>query len=72
MKNNFIFKLAISILFLILIGCNKLEKNEVVNPFNDVSLNLTKRIEFSNLTIISDEKELGRSKIVTDESDIKS
>lgn len=72
MKNNFIFKLAISILFLILIGCNKLEKNEVVNSFNDVSLNLTKRIEFSNLTIISDEKELGRSKIVTDESDIKS
>ena len=72
MKNRFIFKVVVSILLLILTGCNNSENNKVVNPFNDIPINSTKRIEFSNLKITSAEKELGRMKTLTDESDIKS
>jgi len=71
LKKRFIFAITIFSLVFILIGCNKVEDKQVVNPFNDLPIDLTKRIEFSNLTITSDEKELGRSKIVTDEIDIK-
>ena len=71
MKKRFISIFIISLLMFILIGCGKSESNEIVNPFNDIPIGETKRIEFHNLTITSDQKELGRSKMVTNEIDIK-
>ncbi|MDV4150441.1 hypothetical protein R0131_06295 [Clostridium sp. AL.422] len=71
MKKRVIFNVVIYFSLILLIGCVKSENNQITNPFNDIPIDSTKRIEFSNLIITSDEKELGRSKIVTDEIDIK-
>lgn len=42
-----------------------------MKPFEDIPVDITERIEFSNLTITSSSKELGRSKIVTNKQDIE-
>lgn len=62
---------TIPFFLMLLIGCSKSENKKILNPLNDIPIDSTKRIEFSNLTITSDEKEIGRSKMVTDKIDIK-
>ncbi|MCI6691627.1 MAG: hypothetical protein MR510_03920 [Clostridium sp.] len=71
MKKRFISIIMTSLLMLILSGCVNPESNEVINPFNDIQISETKRIEFRNLTITSNQKEVGRSKMITNEIDIK-
>ncbi|MCB2291427.1 hypothetical protein LGK97_17005 [Clostridium sp. CS001] len=71
MKKTFIFIILFSCLILLYTGCSKPESGEPIKPLNDIPINLTKRIEFSNLTITSSEKELGRSKMVTDTQDMQ-
>ena len=71
MKKRCIFIVLISCLILLYTGCAKPESNQTIKPFNDIPIDLTKRIEFSNLTITSSEKELGRSKMVTASQDIQ-
>lgn len=71
LRKEYILPLIISFLILSLIGCTKSENVKNISPFNDIPISSTKRIEFSNLTITSEEKELGRSKMVTDEDDIQ-
>lgn len=43
----------------------------VINPFNDISMDSVKKIEFRNFDVSSNKNEIGRSKIVIDESDIE-
>lgn len=57
---------------LLFTGCTKSEVKQRIKPFDDIPINSTKRIEFSNLTITSSENELGRSKMVTNTQDIQS
>lgn len=71
MKKRYIFAFIIFSFLILLIGCVKSENKKILDPLNDIPIDSTKRIEFSNLTITSDEKEIGRSKMVTDEIDIK-
>ena len=71
MKKRSIFIVLISCLILLYTGCAKPESKQPINPFNDIPIDLTKRIEFSNFTITSSKKESGRSKMVTDSQDIQ-
>lgn len=71
LRKKYILTIIISLLTLLLIGCNKSENVKIISPFNDIPIISAKRIEFSNLTVTSKEKELGRSKMVTDEYDIQ-
>ena len=71
LRKEYFLAIIIPLLILSLIGCTKSENVKVISPFKDIPISSTKRIEFSNLTVTSKEKELGRSKMVTDEDDIK-
>ncbi|MGH4120357.1 hypothetical protein [Clostridium sp.] len=71
MKKRCIFIVIISCIILLYTGCAKPDSTQTIKPFKDIPIDLTKRIEFSNLTITSSEKELGRSKMVTDSRDIQ-
>ncbi|WP_066890272.1 hypothetical protein [Clostridium nigeriense] len=68
---KYILTITIFFLILSLISCTKSENVKSISPFNDIPISSTKRIEFSNFTVTSKEKELGRSKMVTDEYDIQ-
>lgn len=52
-------------------GCTKAEVKPVIKPFEDIPIDATKRIEFSNFTVTSSEKESGRSKMVTSKQDMQ-
>jgi hypothetical protein len=55
-------------IILLLSACAKPQK---VKPLNNLPIDSTKKIELQNLTITSKDMELGRSKIITEEQDIK-
>jgi hypothetical protein len=71
LKKKCIFIVLISYLILLFTGCSKPESKQTIKPFVDIPVGLTKRIEFSNLTITSSKKESGRSKMVTNPQDIQ-
>lgn len=52
-------------------GCTKPEVKQTIKPFEDIPIESTKRVEFSNFTVTSSEKESGRSKIVTNTQDMQ-
>jgi hypothetical protein len=52
-------------------GCTIIGAKQEIKPFDGIPINSTKRIEFSNLTITSSEKESGRSKMITNTQDIQ-
>ena len=68
---KYILTITIFFLILSLISCTKSENVKSISPFNNIPISSTKRIEFSNFTVTSKEKELGRSKMVTGEYDIQ-
>lgn len=75
-KGGILKKLNFLIIFLtfttlLLIGCTKSQNEMVINPFNDISMDSVKKIEFRNFDVSSNKNEIGRSKIVIDESDIE-
>jgi hypothetical protein len=57
LKNKRIFIALMSCLILQFTGCTKPEIKQMVKPFEDIPIDLAKRIEFSNLTITSNEKD---------------
>jgi PBP1b-binding outer membrane lipoprotein LpoB len=71
LKKKCILIISISFLILLYTGCSKPDGKQTLKPFNDIPVDLTKRIEFSNLTITSSEKESGRSKMITDPQNIQ-
>lgn len=71
MKKKCIFLVLITFVILLYTGCSKLESKQTINPFNDIPIDLTKRIEFSDFTITSSEKESGRCKMVTDSQNMQ-
>ena len=58
-------------LILLLPGCAKQEIKQTIKPFENIPINSAESIEFSNYTIRSENKELGRIKIVTKKQDME-
>ena len=71
MKLKLIIVVFVSYLILLFSGCTKPEVKHTVKPFEDIPIESTKRIEFSDFTVTSSQKELGRSKMVTNAQDIQ-
>jgi hypothetical protein len=71
MKLRQITLVLVSCLMLLFSGCAKPEAKQAIKLFDDITIGETKRIEFSNFTVTSSEKESGRSKMVTDTKDIQ-
>ena len=59
-------------LIFLLTACAKQESKQMVTPFENIPIASAKSIEFSNYTIRSENKELGRIKTVTKKEDMKS
>ncbi|QAT39792.1 hypothetical protein [Clostridium sp. JN-9] len=71
MKLKFNMIVLVSCLILLLSGCTKPNVKQIVKPFEDITIDTTKRIEFSNFTIRSNQNESGRSKIITNTQDMQ-
>ncbi|MBX4268128.1 hypothetical protein [Clostridium estertheticum] len=59
-------------LIFLLTACAKQESKQMVTPFGNIPMASAKSIEFSNYTIRSENKELGRTKTVTKKQDMES
>jgi hypothetical protein len=62
---------VITCLLLFCIGCTKNQEKPTVKPFENISSDLVKRVEFDNLRLASGEKEIARSKLITKSQDIQ-
>ncbi|WP_298844409.1 hypothetical protein [Clostridium sp.] len=64
--------LVISVWLIFLVtACAKQEIKQMVTPFGNIPIASAKSIEFSNYTIRSENKELGRTKTVTKKQDME-
>ncbi|MBU3175443.1 hypothetical protein KPL47_03570 [Clostridium estertheticum] len=72
MKKRYTFIVISVWLILLLTACAKQESKQVVTPFENIPIASAKSIEFSNYTIRSENKELGRIKTVTKKQDMES
>ncbi|MBW9170456.1 hypothetical protein K2F43_04455 [Clostridium estertheticum] len=59
-------------LIFLLTACAKQESKQMVTSFENIPIASAKSIEFSNYTIRSENKELGRTKTVTKKQDMES
>ena len=71
LKNRFILLVFSACLILLFTSCGKQEIKETVKPFEDISIDLVKSADFSNYTLRSEEKELGRTKTITEKRDVE-
>lgn len=71
MKKCYIFFLISVWLILLFTGCAKQENKQIVKPFENIPVDLAKSVNFSNYTLPSKNKEVGRSKIVTEKQDME-
>lgn len=71
MKNRYILLVISACLILLFTGCAKQEIKQIVKPFENVSIDSAKSVEFSNYTLRSENKELGRTKTVTKKQDVE-
>ncbi|MBX4259243.1 hypothetical protein KTC96_16195 [Clostridium estertheticum] len=58
-------------LIFLLTACAKQESKQMVTPFENIPISAARSIEFSNYTIRSENKELGRIKTVTKKQDME-
>ncbi|MBU3100202.1 MULTISPECIES: hypothetical protein [Clostridium] len=72
MKKRFILIVISVWLIFLLTACAKQESKQMVTPFENIPIASAKSIEFSNYTIRSENKELGRIKTVTKKQDMES
>jgi hypothetical protein len=72
LKNKYILILISSCLILLFIGCAKQEIKPIIKPFESITIDLAKSVEFSNYVLQSENKESGRIKIVTEKKDMES
>lgn len=70
LRSNII--VLVSCLMLLFSGCTKPDVKQTIKPFEDIPIDATKRIEFSNFTVTSSEKESGRSKMINNKQDMQS
>ncbi|MBK1810160.1 hypothetical protein JHL18_05805 [Clostridium sp. YIM B02505] len=70
MRTKSILFIIFSFAILLIASCSKPKNKEIIKPFNDIEVSSTKKVEFENMAITSIEKELGRSKMVTNSEDI--
>ncbi|MBU3155479.1 hypothetical protein [Clostridium estertheticum] len=72
MKKRYTIIVISAWLILLLTACAKQESKQMVTPFGNIPITSAKSIEFSNYTIRSENKELGRIKTVTKKQDMES
>ncbi|MCB2305893.1 hypothetical protein LGL08_06105 [Clostridium estertheticum] len=70
-KRYTLIVISVWLIFLIT-ACAKQESKQMVTPFENTPISAAKSIEFSNYTIRSENKELGRTKTVTKKQDMES
>lgn len=71
MKKRYTLLVISAWLILLLTACAKQEIKQMVTPFENIPIASGKSIEFSNYTIRSENKELGRTKTVTKKQDME-
>ena len=71
LKKNYLFIVISAWVFLLLTGCAKQEIKQMVKPFENIPIASAKSVRFSNYTIRSENKELGRIKTVTEKQDME-
>lgn len=71
MKKKYILLVISTWLILLLTGCAKQEIKQIVKPLDNIPMASAKNIKFSNYTIRSENKELGRTKTVTEKQDME-
>jgi len=71
LKKRYTLLLISAWLILLLTACAKQEIKQMVTPFENIPIASAKSIEFSNYTIRSEHKELGRIKTVTKKQDME-
>ncbi|MBU3218280.1 hypothetical protein LL033_15320 [Clostridium estertheticum] len=72
MKKRYTLIVISAWLVFLLAACAKQESKQMVTPFENIPISAAKSIEFSNYTIRSENKELGRTKTVTKKQDMES
>lgn len=71
MKRTVIIILSLLVFMIVLGGCSQGKSSKISKPFERISIDQVKRIEFINATITSDKKESGRSKMIDKPQDIE-
>lgn len=59
-------------LILLFTGCAKQNNKPILNPFESIPIGSAKSVDFSNYALQSENKELGRTKVVTEKKDMES
>lgn len=72
MKNKYILLLISFCLILLFTGCTKQDNRPIIKPFESISIDLAKSVDFSNYKLQSEKKELGRTKTITEKNDMES
>lgn len=72
MKNRYILFLISACLILLVTGCAKQDNKPIIKPLESIPIDLAKIVDFSNYALQSENKELGRTKIVTEKKDMES
>lgn len=71
LKKSYILVVISALLILLITGCAKQEIKETVKPFENIPIASAKSVDFSNYTIRSEKKELGRIKTITGKQDME-